>query len=170
MTTFEQVKKLVAGLSGERPEDIKMTSNLMADLGFDSLDVLEVEMVVAKTFDIDINSVDLSDIHTVGDIVRWVDKTKKKTLEAQKVAAVPVVELARNKKAKIKPHSLHYAMAYDVSFENQIMTVLNIPELKISAIILNGQTQYKAVNRQPKSHSDIIDAVLAECAGRQKKR
>jgi acyl carrier protein len=77
MTTFEQVKKIVAEKLGVSEEKVTETAAFVNDLGADSLDVVEFVMEVEKEFDITIPDDAAAKLVTVGDAVKYIDEHKK---------------------------------------------------------------------------------------------
>ena len=77
MTTFEQVKKIVADKLGVPEEKVTETSAFVNDLGADSLDVVEFVMEVEKEFDITIPDEAAAKLVKVGDAVKYIDEHKK---------------------------------------------------------------------------------------------
>ncbi len=69
----EQMKSrlfaLVAEQSGFPADDIKPESNLVSDLGMDSLDLIETCMAVEEEFDVMIDDEEAERYATVGDIM-----------------------------------------------------------------------------------------------------
>ncbi len=55
------------------PESITEDTNIMDDLGADSLDVVELMMTVEEEFDITINESDAQNFKTVGDVVNYIE-------------------------------------------------------------------------------------------------
>ncbi len=55
------------------PESITEDTNIMDDLGADSLDVVELMMTVEEEFDITINESDAQNFKTVGDVVSYIE-------------------------------------------------------------------------------------------------
>jgi acyl carrier protein len=55
------------------PEGITEDTNIMDDLGADSLDVVELMMTVEEEFDITINESDAQSFKTVGDVVNYIE-------------------------------------------------------------------------------------------------
>ena len=78
MTTFEQVKKIVAEKLGVSEEKVTETAAFVNDLGADSLDVVEFVMEVEKEFDITIPDEAAGKMEKVGDAVKYIDEHKKK--------------------------------------------------------------------------------------------
>ena len=77
MTTFEQVKKIVADKLGVSEEKVTETAAFVNDLGADSLDVVEFVMEVEIEFDITIPDDAAAKLVTVGDAVKYIDEHKK---------------------------------------------------------------------------------------------
>jgi acyl carrier protein len=65
---LEQVKRIVAEFAAIPPEQIQETHALIADLGCDSLDIVEITMEVEEHFDISVPDDQEQDVRTVGDI------------------------------------------------------------------------------------------------------
>lgn len=77
MTTFEQVKKIVAEKLGVPEEKVTESAAFVNDLGADSLDVVEFVMEVEKEFDIQIPDDAAAKLEKVGDAVKYIDEHKK---------------------------------------------------------------------------------------------
>ena len=69
-----QVIELAAAQVDIPTEQISLDSNFMADLGFDSLDVVEFVMTVEEEFDIVVAEEVADAINTVADAVRAIQK------------------------------------------------------------------------------------------------
>jgi acyl carrier protein len=60
------------------PEDrVRPESNLIADLGGDSLDVVEFVIDVEAEFDIEIDDAKLDEVETIADVVKLVEGAKR---------------------------------------------------------------------------------------------
>ncbi|MBD5389242.1 acyl carrier protein [bacterium] len=77
MTTFEQVKKIVAEKLSVAEDKITETATFTNDLGADSLDVVEFIMEVEKEFNITIPDDEAAKLTTIGDAVKYIDAHKK---------------------------------------------------------------------------------------------
>ena len=77
MTVFEQVRKLVAEQLNKNESEIKLESDMISDLEADSLDVVEMLMVLENEFKIQIPDEKALELKTVGDIVAFIEKQKK---------------------------------------------------------------------------------------------
>lgn len=78
MTTFEQVKKIVADKLGVDEAKVTESAAFVNDLGADSLDVVEFVMEVEKEFDITIPDEEAGKLITVGDAIRFIEAHAKK--------------------------------------------------------------------------------------------
>ena len=71
---FEQVRDALAQQFEVEPESITMDTNLIDDLGADSLDVVELIMSLEDTFGVAISDEDAAQLYTVGKIVDYLEK------------------------------------------------------------------------------------------------
>lgn len=69
MTVEEKVREVLVYHLGCNPEQVKLESNLIDDLGADSLDCLEIVMNFEDQLNILISDEEADAIRTVGDIV-----------------------------------------------------------------------------------------------------
>ena len=69
---FAQVAEIIADKLGVSESEITETANFVADLGADSLDVVELVMEIEKKFDINIPDQDAETFKTVGDAVAYI--------------------------------------------------------------------------------------------------
>ncbi len=74
-TLSQQVIELVSHHMDIPKEQITLDSQFAADLGFDSLDVIEFVMLVEDTFDISISDQQSDAIACVRDAVRAIEKS-----------------------------------------------------------------------------------------------
>jgi len=70
----KKIRDIVALQLGVADDDITPTSNLVDDLGADSLDLVEVVMSVEEEFDVEIPDADAVQLKTVADVVAWLKK------------------------------------------------------------------------------------------------
>ncbi len=75
--TFERIRKALAEQLEISEDKISMETNIIDDLGADSLDVVELMMFIEESFDLAIPDDVLHTFHTVGDVVTYVDGAKK---------------------------------------------------------------------------------------------
>lgn len=68
-----KVKEYAAHLMNIPEEEVKEESRLTNDLGYDSLDVLELIAQLETEFLMDIPSVDVEQLRTVGDVIVYID-------------------------------------------------------------------------------------------------
>ena len=76
MNTFEQVAKLIAEQLGIDAGKISEQSDIIKDLGADSLDVVEMLMGLEEEYGITISEEEASNLKTVADIVKLIDSNK----------------------------------------------------------------------------------------------
>jgi len=73
MNVFEELKKLIASDLGVDEKNIEMNSDLVEDLGADSLDAVELIMSIEDAFNIDIDDNDANTLKSVKDIVEYIE-------------------------------------------------------------------------------------------------
>ena len=71
---FENVRNALAQQFEIDPESITPETNLIDDLGADSLDVVELIMSLEDMYGISINDEDAAQLYTVGRIVEYLEK------------------------------------------------------------------------------------------------
>ena len=71
---YDKVVKLLCDQLPVKPEQVTRDSRLFEDLKADSLDVVELIMDLEQQYGIEIPDDDLPNIHTVGDIVNYINK------------------------------------------------------------------------------------------------
>ena len=71
---FEQLRDALAQQFEVEPDSITMDTNLIDDLGADSLDVVELIMSLEDSFGISISDEDAAQLYTVGKIVDYLEK------------------------------------------------------------------------------------------------
>ena len=71
---FEQVRDALAQQFEVEPESITMDTNLIDDLGADSLDVVELIMSLEDAFGVAISDEDAAQLYTVSKIVDYLEK------------------------------------------------------------------------------------------------
>lgn len=70
---LEQVVSIIAEQLDIEPSKITPSSNVLDDLGADSLDLVELIMAFEGEFDLKVEDEDAEDIKTVGDIVKYIE-------------------------------------------------------------------------------------------------
>ena len=73
---FENVKKALAKQFELDAESITMDTNLIDDIGADSLDVVELVMELEDTFGVSISDEDAAELYTVRRIVEYLEKLR----------------------------------------------------------------------------------------------
>ena len=71
---FEQIRDVLAKQFEIDPETVTMETNLIDDIGDDSLDVVELIMSLEDLFGITISDEDAAQLHTVSRIVDYLEK------------------------------------------------------------------------------------------------
>lgn len=77
MNYFEQIKDRLSSQLGVDKDKITMDTNVMEDLGADSLDLVELFMCIEDELDIAIADEDAANIKTIGDLVSLLEKYGK---------------------------------------------------------------------------------------------
>jgi acyl carrier protein len=75
---YEAVAAIISDKLGVSESEITETANFVADLGADSLDVVELVMEIEKKFDIQIPDHDAETFKTVGDAVTYISSKIQK--------------------------------------------------------------------------------------------
>ena len=70
---FEKVKSIIAEQLDIDPESVTYDSSITDDLGADSLDVVDLVMSFEDEFGVEIPDEAVETIHTVSDIVRFLE-------------------------------------------------------------------------------------------------
>ena len=71
-----KIKAIIVEELGVDSEDVESDSDLVEDLGADSLDMVEVVMALEEQFDIEVPDEDVEGITTVADIVAYIAARK----------------------------------------------------------------------------------------------
>lgn len=70
---FDQVKESLANILSCDAEKIDMDTDLVRDLGVDSIDTVELIMAVEETYDITISDKEAQELKTVADVVEFIE-------------------------------------------------------------------------------------------------
>ncbi len=73
---LEKIIKIVSEQLDIDAETISADTNLIEDLGVDSLDIVEMFMEVQDEFDVEIPDEDVDSIKTLGDMADYIAKAK----------------------------------------------------------------------------------------------
>ena len=76
MTTEDKVKKIISDHLGVAEDETTLDSNLVEDLGADSLDTVELIMAVEDEFGIEIPDSEEWKLTTVQQIVEYIEEKK----------------------------------------------------------------------------------------------
>ena len=76
-STFEKVKAITVEQLSVAPDDVKMESTFIDDLGADSLDIVELIMAFEEEFNIEIPDEVAEKIKSVKDAVEYIEKEKQ---------------------------------------------------------------------------------------------
>lgn len=74
MATFKKVKEILLENLGCSEEDINIDSNLIKDLGADSLDIVELSLALEEEFEITVEDEDFEKLQTVGAIIEYIER------------------------------------------------------------------------------------------------
>ena len=77
MDIFEQVKKILCDQLDLDEEQVTEDSEVIDDLGADSLDIVDLVMTLEEEFDTEIPDEDIENLRTVGDIVKYIEIPQK---------------------------------------------------------------------------------------------
>ncbi|NLZ55173.1 MAG: acyl carrier protein [Clostridiaceae bacterium] len=75
-TILENVRNILVEQLGVDPENVTMDSDFIDDLNADSLDIVDLVMLMEEEFGISIPDDEAENIHTVGDAVNYIASTK----------------------------------------------------------------------------------------------
>ncbi len=71
---FEKIKLILSNQFDVEEDAITMETNIMEDLGADSLDVVDMLMSLEDEFDVEIPDEEIENIRTVGDLVSYIEE------------------------------------------------------------------------------------------------
>jgi acyl carrier protein len=72
----DQIRKIVVGQLGVKPDQITPEAKFIEDLGADSLDTVELVMALEETFGSEIPDEDAEKLTTVGDVIRYIEEAQ----------------------------------------------------------------------------------------------
>ena len=70
---FEKVKQILMDQLGIDGDQITETTDIVEDLGADSLDVVEMVMTLEEEYELVINDETIQEFKTVGDVVAFIE-------------------------------------------------------------------------------------------------
>lgn len=73
---FEMLKAIAVNDIGIDADKITPESNIIKDLGLDSLDIVDMLMKVEETFGVTIDDGDVVEMKTVADVVKFIENAK----------------------------------------------------------------------------------------------
>lgn len=73
MAVFEEMVKIIAEIKDIPEDEITMESKFEDDLEADSLDIVEMLMLVEEKFSVQVPEEATEDLKTVGDVVKYVE-------------------------------------------------------------------------------------------------
>ena len=73
---FEKVREILCDQLDLEQDEVTMTSNIVENLGADSLDMVDMVMSIEDEFELEVADEDVEGIKTVGDIVRYIEENK----------------------------------------------------------------------------------------------
>ena len=73
MSTFDRVKGIIIDTLGCEEEDVTLEANLFDDLGADSIDVIEIAVVLEEEFGLEISPEEAERLKTINSVIKYVD-------------------------------------------------------------------------------------------------
>ena len=70
---FEKLKAIAVNQIGIDEEKVTPESDIIKDLGLDSLDIVDILMSVEETFGVTIDDGDVAEMKTVADVVKFIE-------------------------------------------------------------------------------------------------
>lgn len=70
---FEKLKAIAVNQIGIDEEKVKPESDIIKDLGLDSLDIVDMLMYVEEEFGVSIDDGDVAEMKTVADVVKFIE-------------------------------------------------------------------------------------------------
>ena len=78
MAVFEDVRDVVVEQLSVDPQEVKLDSKIIEDLGADSLDVVELVMALEEKFGIEIPDSESEKLVSIKDVVDYIENLPKK--------------------------------------------------------------------------------------------
>ena len=73
---FEKLKAIAVNDIGIDADKVKPESDIIKELGLDSLDIVDMLMKVEETFGVTIDDSDVAEMKTVADVVKFIENAK----------------------------------------------------------------------------------------------
>ncbi|NCC87745.1 MAG: acyl carrier protein [Clostridia bacterium] len=73
---FEKIRGIICDQLDVKESAVKMESNLMDDLGADSLDLIDLVMSIEDEFDVEIPDSAIENIKTIADTVKFIEDNR----------------------------------------------------------------------------------------------
>jgi len=70
---FEKIRALLCEQLDCKPEDITMDTDIIEDLGADSLEVIDMVMSMEDEFGLEIPDEDVESLRTIGSVVKYLE-------------------------------------------------------------------------------------------------
>lgn len=70
----EKIKEIIADILDVEIETVKDDAHIIDDLDADSIAVMEIVMEIEESLDVEVPTEDILQLHTVGDIIAYVEK------------------------------------------------------------------------------------------------
>jgi len=83
MDLFEEIKEIICEQLKAKPEEVKLETSFIDDLGADSLDSIELAMALEDKFNLEIPDEDVEKMNTVGDVVKYIAAKTNRDSEIQ---------------------------------------------------------------------------------------
>ena len=84
MGVFEEIQRVICEQLKAKPEEVRLETCFIDDLGTDSLDTVELVMALEDEFKIEIPDEDAEEMETVDDVVKYIEKKLNKVLKQDK--------------------------------------------------------------------------------------
>lgn len=83
MSLFEEIQEIICEQLKAKPEEVKLETSFIEDLGADSLDLIELVMALEEKYNIEISDENAEGMNTVDDVIRYVAKKTNRDLDSE---------------------------------------------------------------------------------------
>lgn len=73
LNTFDKVKEIIIETLGCEEEAITLDANLVEDLGADSIDIIEMAVVIEEEFGLAMSNEEVDRLKTINSLIEYVD-------------------------------------------------------------------------------------------------